>query len=171
MSSLDFPSPAPLAHSFNSRGELGMFVNPSTCPCTTCRSVVAESEGVVEAVPVAAQEERPPGPGIGLLSPPQTPPSVQRDTLLPPPLLIRVNAFSDALGRSFSDTRTEEDELMGRLRTLRSQLQLRQDEVYSQDARSHDEMAMQDEEWNELDRKIDAIEGVLSAFNVMYLSR
>lgn len=60
---------------------------------------------------------------------------------------------------------------MVRLRTLRSQLQLRQDEVYSQDARSHDEMAMQDEEWNELDRKIDAIEGVLSAFNVMYLSR
>jgi hypothetical protein len=163
MSSSDFPSPAPLAHSFNSRGELGMFVNPSTCPCTTCRSVVAEREGRVQPSPVVVQEEQAPGPGIGLLS--------QADTLPPPPPLVRVNAFADALGRTPSATTSEEADLMDRLSSLRSQLQLRQDEVYSQDARSHDEMAMHDTEWEELDRKIDAIEQVLSAFGVLYRTR
>lgn len=31
-----------LAHSLNSRGELGMFVNPYGCSCTTCRDYIAE---------------------------------------------------------------------------------------------------------------------------------
>jgi len=100
-------------------------------------------------------------PGIG----------VGFQTLPPPPPLVRVNAFADALGRTPSATTSEEAELMDRLRTLRSQLQTRQDEVYSQDARSHDEMAMHDAEWEELDRKIDAIEQVLSAFNIIYRTR
>ena len=30
------PAPPPLAHSYNSRGELGMFVNPWACSCVTC---------------------------------------------------------------------------------------------------------------------------------------
>lgn len=35
-------SSAPLAHSLNSRGELGAFVNPFTCPCTTCCNYMGE---------------------------------------------------------------------------------------------------------------------------------
>lgn len=37
-----FPPPPALAHSLNSRGELGSFVNPYACPCTTCRDYITE---------------------------------------------------------------------------------------------------------------------------------
>lgn len=56
-----FPPPPALAHSLNSRGELGMFVNPYGCPCTTCRDYLAERapEGP------ALRREEPPAEGDG----------------------------------------------------------------------------------------------------------
>ena len=64
------------------------------------------------------------------------------------------------------------DELMDRLRTLRAELQIAQDHVYDEGlARSHDEMAAQDAEWDELDRKIDAIEQVMLSFGAIFRTR
>jgi hypothetical protein len=57
------------------------------------------------------------------------------------------------------------------LRLLRARLQTRQDSVYEGETRSHDEMAAQDAEWNELDSQIHAIESLLSAFRVIYRQR
>lgn len=66
--------------------------------------------------------------------------------------------------------RTDVDGLMDQLRGLRAELQIAQDNVY-RDARSHDEMAAQDAEWDDLDRKIDAIEQVMSSFGAIFRTR
>ena len=64
------------------------------------------------------------------------------------------------------------DELMDGLRGLRAELQIQQDHVYDEGlARSHDEMAAQDAEWDELDRKIDAIEQVMLSFGAIFRTR
>jgi hypothetical protein len=63
---------------------------------------------------------------------------------------------------------SEVDALMGQLRTLRATLQTRQAAVYEDGARSHDEMQMADQEWEDLDTKIHAIEGVLTAFRQVF---
>ncbi len=65
----------------------------------------------------------------------------------------------------------EEERVMDALRGLRATLQIRQDAVYSTETRSHDEMAAQDAEWDELDRKIDAIEQTLLAFGAIFRTR
>jgi len=65
----------------------------------------------------------------------------------------------------------EEERVMDALRGLRATLQIRQDAVYSTETRSHDEMAAQDAEWDELDRKIDAIEQTLLAFGSFFRTR
>ena len=56
-----FPGPNALAHSYNSRGELGAFVNPYGCSCLTCVDYVAAwsapaaaADGAAES-PVAAR--------------------------------------------------------------------------------------------------------------------
>jgi hypothetical protein len=100
--------------------------------------------------------------------------------------LVRVNAFAapadtfrgaaeSAAGAgggiasvmAFEDD-SEVDALMGQLRTLRATLQTRQAAVYEDGARSHDEMQMADQEWEDLDTKIHAIEGVLTAFRQVF---
>jgi uncharacterized protein involved in exopolysaccharide biosynthesis len=50
------------------------------------------------------------------------------------------------------------------LRRLRAHLQERQDVLYDEEHRSHDEMAAADTEWEELDRKMTAIDALLEAF-------
>lgn len=60
----------------------------------------------------------------------------------------------------------EEESLLVRLSHLRLSYKERQDEVYSEAYRSHDEAAAQDWEWEDLDRKIDAIEELLRSFGV-----
>jgi uncharacterized protein involved in exopolysaccharide biosynthesis len=50
------------------------------------------------------------------------------------------------------------------LRSLRAHLQERQDVLYDEEQRSHDEMAAADAEWEELDRKMTAIDALLEAF-------
>jgi hypothetical protein len=80
-----------------------------------------------------------------------------------------------SMGRALPSSRREldhVDELMDRLRGLRSELQLQQDRVYSGvDARSHDEMAAHDTEWDELDRQIHAIEQVMVSFGAIFRTR
>lgn len=161
-----------LGHSLNSRGELGMFVNPFTCSCTTCANYLAE------------HEPHPPSPEV------LTPPVLAEAADSPPPLLtshlalgrapanqtwdgsawipsapplVRVNAFFPR------DARTEQDELLSRLRALRDQLHEEQDQIYEGEARSHDEMAAQDIAWNEIDEKIMAIDNLLQVFDPLEL--
>jgi hypothetical protein len=57
---------------------------------------------------------------------------------------------------------------MDSLRYLRADLQLKQREIYAGEARSHDEMAMQNAEWSELEDKIHAIENLLLAFGSFF---
>lgn len=61
VSSSFFPPPPALAHSLNSRGELGMFVNPYACSCATCVDYVAERAPDAPAL----THEEPPAEGDG----------------------------------------------------------------------------------------------------------
>ena len=65
----------------------------------------------------------------------------------------------------------QEDDVMARLQHLRARLIVQQDSVYDQPCDSHDEMAAQDAEWNDLDVKIDAIESLLQSFGVVFRTR
>jgi hypothetical protein len=200
-SSVPFPSPVALAHSYNSRGELGMFVNPYGCSCATC----VDSVGTTEL--------------------PSTPPPAPLVTLAPPPPLMTRSlglgwgagtgaatpSFWSALARSSTDEEpttgvalgrtvtglgyavaesdgaasaagglyngaalpglgpcsAEEESVLVRLSDLRFSYKERQDAIYSEAYRSHDEAAAQDAEWEELDSKITAIETLLRAFGVI----
>jgi hypothetical protein len=84
--------------------------------------------------------------------------------LPPPPRISRVNAFSDCLGRTRNplDSVNEED-VMDQLSTLRSQLQLRRDHP-SLSCQGSEEPA----DSEDLTTKIEAIEGVLQAFGVIF---
>jgi uncharacterized protein involved in exopolysaccharide biosynthesis len=59
---------------------------------------------------------------------------------------------------------TLEERTLESLRRLRAHLQERQDVLYDEEQRSHDEMAAVDAEWEELDRKMTAIDALLEAF-------
>lgn len=152
---LEFPAYSPaLAHTRNVRGDLGLFVNPYDCSCTTCLNVVEEeparrpqSTGTLEA-------------------------SDSEDLLPPAPPLVRVSAFADALGRlpynPLAQPGSSEADIMSQLSTLRLRLKAEQDAVEDEDFRSHDEMAAADAQWDELDAKISAIEDVLTAFGIAF---
>ncbi len=86
-----------------------------------------------------------------------------------PSLLPRGGGASTSIF-SPAPLRTDVDALMDGLRGLRAELQIQQDHVYT-DARSHDEMAAQDAQWDDLDRKIDAIETVMLSFGAIFRTR
>jgi len=68
--------------------------------------------------------------------------------------------------------RTDVDGLMDQLRGLRAELQIQQDHVYDEGlARSHDEMAAQDAQFDEMDRQIHAIEQVMLSFGAIFRTR
>lgn len=100
---------------------------------------------------------------------------------LAPPPLVRVDAFAAAGGASPSggigaaisavEDDASVDTLMDQLRALRASLQVRQDKVYEESVGSHSDMSVQDMEWEDLDNKIHAIEGVLGAFRKVYRQR
>lgn len=302
-SSFSFPPAPSLAHSLNSRGELGMFVNPYACSCATCVDYIAER--APEAPALAHEEPAPLMPcqscrdRIREVSPetpegcvplcregPQYSPllcdscrSACGDPYMAPELRSAASALSlgpssegawaeprsvapsrPLLGRSltlglgglgwglgggltrsssvtpssaaiegwggeerplfgadllpapsvalartvtglgYTPTVPEDDEdgdgaaaaaspyngavlpgldpacppaesaLLLQLFDLRLSYKARQDAVYSEEHRSHDEMAAADAEWDDLDRKIDAIEGVLRSFGVILRS-
>jgi hypothetical protein len=166
-----------------------MFVNPYNCSCSTCCEFLAEkteeqqqetrpqSTGTLE---VSDNEELRPIATTHYHEPPATP-SLTQPTIPPGPPLVRVNAFSDALGRHGytvrynplgdllrSQSALTEAGLMSQLSTLRLRLKAEQEEVMNQGFRSHDEMAMADVEWEELDSKITAIETLLRAFGIAF---
>lgn len=54
------PSPPSLTHTLNSRGELGMFVNPYTCSCQTCKDYLGgqrDADSERESVPLLVTTE------------------------------------------------------------------------------------------------------------------
>ena len=156
-----FPRPPSLAHTRNSRGELGTFVNPYVCPCETCVDFVAERSAT------KASESSAPTP---------TPASLTRastETLgagcAMPSLRSETGLGGAAAVPSLPTLRlcaVEEESLLLRISALRLELKERQDAVYDQVCRSHDEMAAQDAEWEELDRKIRAMEILLEAYGL-----
>ena len=247
-----FPPSPKLAHSLNSRGELGMFVNPYTCSCVTCRNYIGADAGGEDAddsaedydgpVPaptlgrssttylppprpvgeVDAAEAlvglsmAPPPPaalmrsytGIGLTSgvaidpwtPPETPslraftgvalgPTESIATEWAPPARIAPAStlrFGMGMGLSswnqgalrfappppptppapeegsVSLTADEVEAVVKNLREYADVLRERQDHVYDAECRSHDEMAAQDVEFDEIDRKIMEIDEILA---------
>jgi hypothetical protein len=197
----------PLAHSYNSRGELGAFVNPSACSCTTCVDYVAGAAAERSATPAPRPLATLPPPqhslvlgmGTGAASPgvwarfgPSSEPTLSRFNTLAPgegfgPALPRFNTLAPgegfgpaptgpALMRSSSVAEEEDEdafqeETFNRLRILRARLQTRQDAVYESETRSHDEMAAQDAEWEELDNQIHAIEQLLLSFGAVFRQR
>lgn len=71
--------------------------------------------------------------------------------------------------RAFPTPQSYDDDVMTRLLGTRSRLMDEQTHVHDGPFRSHDEMAAADAEWEELESKINAIEGVLTAFNVEFV--
>ena len=65
----------------------------------------------------------------------------------------------------------ETDAAMASLRALRATLQIRQDHVYEGAERSHSDMAIADAEFEDLDRKIMAIEQCLLSFGSFFRTR
>ncbi len=67
---MNFPPRPTLAHTVNSSGRLGMFVNPHSCPCDGCRDFLAGATGVEEP------------PGLSNLAPPSAL-NLERQTAVP----------------------------------------------------------------------------------------
>lgn len=123
--SIDYlPGPMALAHTYNSRGELGMFVNPYACSCMTCVNHVAHEHGHL------AHEQ-----------------SHDATTAEPPRQISLSSDQANALKKA----------LTSRIEELKRQ----QDAISHDDARSHDEMAAMDAEWDELDAEIHQLEGIV----------
>jgi hypothetical protein len=80
-------------------------------------------------------------------------------------------ATDSVAGLALQQDFSQEEDVLNRLRLLRADLQTQQDEVYSGETRSHDEMAAQDQEFDELDRKIMAIEQLLTSFRSFFRTR
>jgi hypothetical protein len=127
------PTSSPvLQHTRNTNGDLGSFVNPYECSCHTCCEVVEErrrKKTDKEIVP----------------------------TLPPGPPLRRVNAFTDALGRTRIQPEVQEELLeadaMAKLLSLRRQLLKRKDEVT-------------DEKRLRTEQNIQAVETILRNFGI-----
>jgi hypothetical protein len=158
-----------LAHTKNSSGVFGTFVDTSGCPCGTC---LAERS--------APEEE-----SSSSLGPAPTPISGISEAQVR--LYSSLGAgtglvFTGGLGRSSAVYNVpmgglgpaptdEEQPVMDALRKLRATLQIRQDAVYTEEAGSHSDQALQDQEFEELDRKIQAIENCLIAFGSFFRTR
>jgi hypothetical protein len=189
---MNFPSMiAPLAHSYNSRGELGMFVNPYTCSCTTCVDHVAAdalppppSIAEVNAAEALCELSREPvvnfyqpSPLARTITGFHYSPSTDADESIVSPTALRptggLGLFSSTHGAlSFAlpeptATLTESltQTISVNLREYMDVLRQRQDQVYDRDARSHDEMAAQDMEFDEIDRKIAEIDDILATLD------
>lgn len=91
--------------------------------------------------------------------------------LPPPPPLTRVERFpmpSLSILTSFPDV--DEEDTMDRLRSLRSQLQIQQDELYK-DLFTREEIEAADERYEDLGRKIRAIENCMLEFGAIFRTR
>jgi hypothetical protein len=184
---------AALAHTLNSRGELGMFVNPYNCSCTTCHDYLEGENENPMAVTYAPPPPRPlqeieAADSLVLLNrilmsdtrfetPPRS--SVARTlSYSPPPVLRSMTGFhytpspredTGTLPASPPASVPEEIVLQPAqakiiydgLTDYIQMLRIQQDKVYDTPTRSHDEMAAQDMEFEELDRKIAEMDDIL----------
>lgn len=91
--------------------------------------------------------------------------AVSRELIPPPPPLRRVNAFTTATYEP-----TDEDDLMNRLRTYRSELQLKQDELYK-GVTTDEQLAAANEQYEEMSRKIHAIENLMVTCGAIFRTR
>lgn len=165
-----------LAHSFNSRGELSSFVNPETCSCSTCVSVVGLSSPPLRTEDLSGSwvwSAATLGTGAGAslqrsATGTETPSRDFPSSLPAPPPLRRVPSLPAQTPRSLED---EETDILKQLASFRATLLLRQDRVYEEEAGSHSDMALQDTEWSELDEKIAAVESLLSSFRYPFRTR
>jgi len=155
----------PLA--LNSRGELGFMVNPSACSCTTCVDYVGAQRSASPAprplatLPPPQHSLTDTGSGFWARFGPRSSTDVDFSlahfNTLPPgdPSLARSSSVVEE---------TLEERTLESLRRLRAHLQERQYVLYDEEQRSHDEMAAVDAEWEDLDRKMTAIDALLEAF-------
>lgn len=95
------PSPPILEHTLNTRGELGLFVNPYTCDCRTCKDYLSRPAPPPSVDPDALRALVN-SPSMSWIGPTESVPTEL--TTIPPaipeaPALRRVNAFTDSLGR------------------------------------------------------------------------
>lgn len=171
-----------LAHSLNSRGEFGSFVDPSSCSCVTCSNYTSalSQDGVLQSAssapsPLPSGSGTGAGASVGLTRSYTSQDWVTMETtvsqksavpsLPPPTALARSNAYVE------KTLEEEEEDVLKSLARLRATYRLRQDKVYEEEATRHDEMAMADQEWSELDEKIAAIESLLSRFRYPFRTR
>lgn len=183
-SSVSLPPPSvALAHSLNSRGELGSFVNPYACPCTTCVDYVAgrssqvatEVEGLSNEAPAelapssSVLPTRSLGGGIGLLGAS----SGLGLSFISPSSLLALGRTVTGLGSTEYDPLAErEEEFCDSLRSYRALLQLQSDDVGRGVEEPTDaEQVKWATERAELDRKIRAIEDCLLAFRSFFRTR
>jgi hypothetical protein len=235
-----FP-PMGLAHSLNSRGELGMFVNPYSCSCTTCHDYLTDhddkaapplppspppspsplfslanlsneiaiiekkleggmtfsqkadwerlliprkralQQADTEAADALMMMSRSSMPDTRCETPPRLvpPPSLR---FSPPPILRSMTGFhyvpsdrhdTGTLPASPPSSVAEEivlkaaqakiiyDGMTDYIQMLRTQ----QDKIYDTPCHSHDEMAAQDMEFEELDRKIAEMDDILQTLH------
>jgi hypothetical protein len=88
--------------------------------------------------------------------------------LPPPPPLTRTSGFSNAAPPLPSCP--SEDAAMDNLRALRAELQLQQDDLYK-DAVTDEEIKAKDEDYDEIQQKISAIEQCMLAFGAIFRHR
>lgn len=167
-----------LGHSMNSRGEFGLFVDPSSCECGTCTSYRTHEETCLTCLDDGGHASSAPSPSPGGAGAALGRSATNADWMtmetswvsekpfLPAPsFLMRSNAFVE------TTLEEEEEDVLKRLSSLRGRLLTRQDTVYAEEPTSHRDMAMADQEWSELDEKIAAIEGLLTAFRYPFRTR
>jgi len=172
------PSPPSLAHTRNLAGNFGMFVNPQTCACSGC-SVYRAEQSTVPSLP-------PPPPLVDsnaadiLLSMSRAAPvwsspiALGRTESIVTPWLpesmtasggIRLFPWDDEPSTAAQTTEAPQQDnaaIRTHLQDYQQVLRERQDELDHTGCRGHDEMAAQDMEWEELDRKISEIDDILA---------
>lgn len=180
-----YSGPPMLAHSLNSRGELGMFVNPSVCSCYTCVNYLADSDvSSLTALPTPLHESE--------LAVAEILANFNRDALyqgtssliyagfnylpedhvLSPELPLGLASSTNEAVNFWTDdspskitvkfTTDQMTTLKETLKEHTENLTQQQNALDHSDCRSHDEMAALDQEWDELDRKISEIDDILS---------
>lgn len=195
-----------LAHSVNTSGNFGLFVDPARCDCGGCSAHALHALDVplwLADAPAEADMALPlplPLPAVGLArapanqiwdgsdwvatdseagralmgAPAETTELPPRSSSTFPRLSFGMPPFRPAPPAPSEVAPSVEDETdaaMAVLRSLRATLQIRQDHVYEGAERSHSDMAIADAEFEDLDRKILAIEQCLLSFGSFFRTR
>ena len=168
-----------LYHSVNSSGRMGLYVDSFHCPCQGCLQVKDAVDAGQFATPEYTASPALLSPVALTRAPANHIPDgeggwVAQDSVAALSILSAIGqaAIDERAADTSSSLPTTEnvDDLMERLRSLRADLQIAQDKLYSP-ARSHDEMAMADMEFDDYEQKIHAIENCMLAFGAIFRTR